>query len=93
MTDRVEFLIEKLQLISHPEGGFFRETYRASQSYDSIPQFSGSRNFSTGIYFLIAGDSRSHLHRIKSDEMWHFYEGSPLKIHLSVYWILYHLSR
>jgi predicted cupin superfamily sugar epimerase len=44
--------------------------------------FSGSRNLSTGIYFLLDSNNFSAFHRIKSDEMWHFYEGDPLVVHM-----------
>lgn len=59
-----EHWIEKLGLAPHPEGGYFRETYRSA--------------FSTAIYFLLPGDRVSALHRIKSDELWHFHAGSGL---------------
>ena len=78
-------IIQKLQLQPHPEGGYFKETYRskgeiATGSLGS--GYQGSRNYSTGIYFLLTSDKFSAFHRIKQDEMWHFYEGSPLKIHM-----------
>lgn len=62
-------------MISHPEGGFFKETYRSSESTET--EF-GTRSLSTGIYFLLPAGHVSHFHRIKSDEMWHFYSGDPL---------------
>jgi predicted cupin superfamily sugar epimerase len=77
--------INALNLVRHPEGGHYRESYRSSES---IPQrclpdrFSGDRAFSTAIYFLLAGDDFSALHRIKQDEVWHFYDGSCLLIHV-----------
>jgi len=83
--NRIKQLINKLNLQKHPEGGFFKETYR---SEGVIPQsalpdeFSGDRNYCTGIYFLLTSDSFSAFHRIKQDEMWHFYEGSPLIVHM-----------
>lgn len=75
--------IEMLGLKAHPEGGFFRETYRSAEM---IPQsglparFPGARAFATGIYFLLRSQDRSVFHRIKSDEMWHFYDGATLSI-------------
>lgn len=77
--------IEKLQLAAHPEGGYFRETYRAAEliTTNGLPErFSGERSFSTAIYFLLKSGQQSLFHRIKSDEMWHFYSGSPLTIHM-----------
>ena len=74
-------LIELYQLQPHPEGGYFKETYRASEAVakTALPdRFDGDRNFSTAIYFLIPEGKKSNLHRIKSDEVWHFYLGGPL---------------
>ena len=78
-----DFWVNHLQLQPHPEGGFFREVYRSEEKIDAeaLPaRFSGSRNFSTSIYFLLPGNARSRLHRIQSDEMWHFYEGDALDL-------------
>jgi len=75
--------IETLQLRPHPEGGFFRETYRAAETIARQhlpPRFSGDRAFSTAIYFLLEGRDFSALHRIRQDEVWHFYDGCSLTI-------------
>ncbi|MSR57875.1 MAG: cupin domain-containing protein [Planctomycetaceae bacterium] len=75
--------IEGLQLQPHPEGGYFRETYRSPETIARQhlpPRFSGDRAFATAIYFLLQGDDFSALHRIKQDEIWHFYEGCSLTI-------------
>lgn len=85
MKHDAAYWIRKLGLVAHPEGGYFRETYRASESVDAnaLPErFDGKRNMCTAIYFLLSGDQVSRLHRLKSDEMWHFYQGSPLAIHV-----------
>jgi predicted cupin superfamily sugar epimerase len=77
--------IEALQLRPHPEGGYYRQTYRATEEIrkEHLPQrFSGDRAFSTAIYFLLEGDDCSVLHRIKQDEVWHHYAGSTLLIHV-----------
>lgn len=76
IPQRAQELIEKFDLKSHPEGGFYSETYRSSES---IP--GKDRNLLTSIYFLITGSSVSRFHRIQSDECWYFHEGSPLLIH------------
>jgi hypothetical protein len=79
-----DYWIERLGLAEHPEGGYFRRTYRSNEeiSLDGLPsRFSGPRAFSTSIYFLLKGGQFSALHRIKSDELWHFYAGSSLTIH------------
>jgi predicted cupin superfamily sugar epimerase len=76
--------IDGLQLRPHPEGGYYRQTYRCAEVVPAAalpPRFGGDRAFSTAIYFLLEGDDFSALHRIKSDEMWHFYDGSPLTVH------------
>lgn len=68
----------------HPEGGWFKEVYRAEEviPQEALPPvFSGPRNYSTSIYFLLQGEQFSGFHRIQSDEMWHFYSGSPLIIY------------
>lgn len=80
-----QFWIESLQLSQHPEGGWFREVYRADESgrEEHLPRrFSGDRSFSTAIYFLLSGDDFSTFHRIQQDELWHFYAGDPLTIHV-----------
>lgn len=76
-------LIEQLQLAPHPEGGYFRETYRAAESVGATAlfrRFTGERSISTAIYFLLEAGQCSHLHRIRSDEVWHFYAGDPLDV-------------
>lgn len=70
--------IERLQLEPHPEGGFFRETYRDATQ---IKTDRGQRAVATHIYFLLRFGECSHLHRIQSAEGWHFYAGVPLVIH------------
>lgn len=73
--------IASLQLVSHPEGGFYRETYRSPVTV-ALPAFNGARAVSTAIYFLLPAGNISAFHRIKSDEIWHFYAGQALTIHL-----------
>lgn len=79
------YWIRQLNLQPHPEGGYFSETYRSSEQIASttLPaRYSGGRSYATGIYFLVEGDSFSALHRIQSDEMWHFYAGSTLTVYV-----------
>lgn len=73
---RSEYLIEKLGLQKHPEGGYYTETYRSEAIIESI-----DRNLQTCIYFLLTDDQVSRFHRIKSDEIWYFHEGANLSIH------------
>jgi predicted cupin superfamily sugar epimerase len=80
-----KYWIEKLQLLPHPEGGFYKETYRSEEELAEtlLPnRYEGARNFQTGIYFLILSDNPSHFHRLSSDELWFFHTGSPIRIHL-----------
>src|SRR6188768_1465269 len=71
-------LIEKLQLKPHPEGGYFKETYRAGETLNLA---SGKiRNVSTAIYYLLEDQDRSAFHRIQSDELWFYHLGQPLEI-------------
>jgi hypothetical protein len=82
---RAQTWIDGLQLRRHPEGGWYRETYRSHEliARDSLPsRFGGDRSFSTAIYFLLEGDDFSALHRIKQDEAWHFYDGGTLTLHV-----------
>jgi len=76
-----ENIIELLHLRPHPEGGYYRETYRADEiiPFEALPErYSGPRNFSTAIYYLLTSETRSTLHRLKSDEVFHFYMGDPV---------------
>lgn len=84
-SNRPEELIQSYGLSAHPEGGYYKETYRSGEviSQDALPhRFGGSRLFSTAIYFLLLKGNFSAFHRIKSDECWHFYEGDALLIHV-----------
>ncbi len=71
-------IVERLALVPHPEGGFFRETFRAPLT---VATGHGERSASTAIYFLLAAGTFSALHRVRSDEVWHHYDGDPLAIH------------
>jgi predicted cupin superfamily sugar epimerase len=84
MTQKKE-IIKALQLNPHPEGGYFRETYRSDSRISKKElgdNYSGDRSFSTCIYFLLTSESFSAFHRILQDEAWHFYDGSPLFLHM-----------
>jgi len=78
-----QYFVKCLDMSPHPEGGWYKETYRSAENAQGLPQrFSGERSFSTGIYFLLRYPQFSAFHRIKSDEMWHFYSGSPLNVYV-----------
>jgi predicted cupin superfamily sugar epimerase len=102
------YWIEKLRLEPHPEGGYFRQTYKSELMIAPAPARSltrsdrrtgqtkiakgatlewgtqgfGARAASTAIYFLLEDENFSAFHRLRSDEMWHFYAGSPLVVHV-----------
>ncbi|MES2645521.1 MAG: cupin domain-containing protein [Bacteroidota bacterium] len=81
----VETLVQQLNLLPHPEGGWYAETYRSPETLikETLPgRFNGNRSFSTAIYFLLPAGVFSAFHRIQSDECWHFYEGDPLNIYV-----------
>jgi predicted cupin superfamily sugar epimerase len=76
--------IDALSLQPHPEGGHYREVYRASDRFEAIAlpaRFGSARACSTSIYFLLRAGETSALHRIRQDELWHFHDGDALVIH------------
>lgn len=78
-------LITFFDLAAHPEGGFYKEIYRSSG--EILPEnlgaeFIGKRNFCTSIYFLLTSHKFSAFHKINQDEIWHFYKGSAIKLHM-----------
>lgn len=80
-TKPIDYWKERLGLLPHPEGGFYAETYRSSERHPGPPEsFPGERALATAIYFLLPAGECSALHRIRSDELWHFYCGAPLEI-------------
>jgi len=81
-----EAWIETLELVPLPEeGGLYRETYRAAESVapNALPaRFGSARTFGTAIYYLLKAGEFSAFHSVKQDEMWHFYYGAPLTVHV-----------
>jgi predicted cupin superfamily sugar epimerase len=78
-------IVEYYQLEPHPEGGFYKETYRAGEQVKAaaLPgRFNSDKSFSTAIYFLLEHHDFSAFHKIKSDECWHFYAGNRLNIYV-----------
>lgn len=78
-------LIQQYTLQPHPEGGWFKETYKCHEYIpaSALPKrFGSNRAFSTAIYFLLEQGNFSAFHRIKSDECWHFYAGDPLRVYV-----------
>ena len=85
MNERVKLIIKNLGLKKHVEGGYFSETYRSPEILEGkyvYDKFNGDWNFSTAIYFMLTGQDFSAFHKLKSDEVWHFYEGSALNIYV-----------
>jgi uncharacterized protein len=85
MTTAAQYWINKLNLIVHPEGGYYCETYRSQLSIVKAalpPEFTGPRLVSTAIYFLLEGENFSAFHRLRSDELWHFHTGGTIVVHV-----------
>lgn len=76
MTPTLDAIALRLGLAPHPEGGFFRETFRDAAG-------PGGRSHSTAIYYLIGEGHRSAWHRIDAVETWHYYAGAPIAMRLS----------
>jgi predicted cupin superfamily sugar epimerase len=76
----VEAMVAALGLEPHPEGGYFRETFRSPLTVGGLPH-GGPRAASTAIYYLLPAGAFSAFHRVRSDELWHFYAGDALELH------------
>jgi predicted cupin superfamily sugar epimerase len=79
LNDDARAAVQALGLAPHPEGGYYRETFRSALAIDA-PQ--GRRAASTAIYFLLPARSFSALHRVRSDEVWHHYDGDPVELYM-----------
>lgn len=79
MQKDASYYVHHLGLEPHPEGGYYKSTYNSEQSIDA---FGTTRKLYTSIYFLIGEGDVSHLHRLKSDEIWYFHGGSSLLVHV-----------
>jgi len=77
MSSEADRLIALLDLKPHPEGGYFRETFR-----DCPPAIREGRGHSTAIYFLLKAGEVSRWHRVDAAEVWHFYRGAPLELRI-----------
>jgi predicted cupin superfamily sugar epimerase len=80
MNHEAQRLIAELHLAPHPEGGYFRETFRSGERVTTARGI--ARSALTTILFLLTGDSFSAFHRLTSDETWHFYRGDPLTVEI-----------
>ncbi|RLD53703.1 MAG: hypothetical protein DRJ05_15995 [Bacteroidetes bacterium] len=85
MEKDANFWIAHLGLKKHPEGGFYKEVFRSDEilSKKSLPaRYTSFRSVSTSIYYLLKSNEHSNFHRLKSDEIWHFYSGSPINVYI-----------
>jgi hypothetical protein len=80
MTDRPQ-LAEQLDLRPHPEGGWFRETWRSAMTFRP-DGYGGERSAATAIYFLLCPGEESAWHVVRSDELWLWHTGGPLTLRL-----------
>lgn len=80
MKKRIQELIDLIGLVEHPEGGYFKETYRSPLIINS-PHVNAQRSAVTDIYFMLVKGQFSRFHQVKHDEIWNFYEGAPLLLY------------
>lgn len=81
---KAKYYIDEIGLIKHPEGGFYKEVYRSEEDINESSlnhRFPSKRNISSSIYFLLEKGDFSAFHKIKSDEIWHFYDGDMIEIY------------
>ena len=78
VTPTVQRLIDELGLLPHPQGGYCAQTYKSALTVGA--PWAAERMASTAIYFLMTPDAVSRLHRLKADEVWHFYGGGPMTV-------------
>ncbi len=74
-----KYWIEKLDMKPHPEGGYYRESFKSPAQITS-PE-GNTRSTATSIYYLLESGDRSHFHRLGADEVWYFHAGDPADIH------------
>lgn len=85
MEKTAEYFVKSLDMIKHPEGGFYKECFTSEEnitSKDLKTKFEGERILWTSIYFLLRDGEVSNFHRLKSDEMWYYHAGSSLTIYM-----------
>ncbi len=84
IRNTAEYWVKKLNLLPHPEGGHFKKNYFSPETLlqKALPErFAGNRQLYSAIYFLLAASDFSCFHRLKADEIWHFYAGNTLQIY------------
>lgn len=80
-TQNAAYYIQSLNLLSHPEGGYYREVFRSAEAVNRVGS-AEVKQACTSIYYLLEGTDFSGFHRIASDEIWYFHKGQPLIIHM-----------
>ncbi|WP_280770859.1 cupin domain-containing protein [Salipaludibacillus daqingensis] len=80
MNNNANKWIKDLDLLPHPEGGFYKQVHKSEESFTL--ENDNVRPAYTSIYFLLTNKSPSHLHRLASDEVWYYHDGSPLSVHM-----------
>lgn len=84
-TQTAAYWVEQLDLKAHPEGGYFKRIYHSKDSIapECLPaRYDGYRYYGTSIYHLLTTDIFSSFHKLHSDEIWHYYRGKPVTIHV-----------
>ncbi|TCD28659.1 cupin domain-containing protein [Pedobacter psychrodurus] len=81
LNNTANYWINHLQLAPHPEGGYYKETFRSKNEIIRVNE-SEKKNACTSIYYLLEGYDFSGFHRLKSDEIWYFHKGEPIFIHI-----------
>ncbi|MGL5414657.1 MAG: cupin domain-containing protein [Clostridium sp.] len=85
MEKTAEYFVKSLEMVKHPEGGFYKECFTSEEkitSGDLETKFDGERILWTSIYFLLRDGEVSNFHRLKSDEMWYYHAGNSLTIYM-----------
>ncbi|MGL4762858.1 MAG: cupin domain-containing protein [Sarcina sp.] len=85
MGKPAQYFIESLDMIAHPEGGYYKPSFESEEritSTDLETKFEGERILWTSIYFLLRDGEVSNFHRLKSDEMWYYHAGNSLTIYM-----------
>ncbi len=79
--ENAAYWIAHLQLLPHPEGGYYKEVFRSAQSVNRLHQPAVVKQACTSIYYLLEGKDFSAFHQLASDEIWYFHTGDPLLIY------------
>lgn len=81
MDNNAAYWISRLNMHPHPEGGFYKETFRSEATVQRTSDHA-VKSACTSIYYLLENEDHSAFHRIRSDEIWYFHKGAPLNIYV-----------